>query len=81
MKYGRTDQLSDGRINGKIGKGFLGMTYREVYMLDFPKQCHPISYTNASLVTFNTTDETQKWSNNQITCLPGHAAYAFAVRR
>ena len=76
--YKRTDQAKDGLINGKIGKGFLGMTYREVYMFDIPKSNSPISYTNASLVTFNTTDETQKWSNNQITCLPGYAAYAFA---
>ena len=77
--YIREDQdATTGLINGKIGKGFLGMTYREVYMLDIPKQNNPISYTNAALVTFNTTDETQKWSNNQITCLPGHAAYAYA---
>ncbi len=39
------------------------MPYREVYMLDIPKQNNPISYTNAALVT---------------TCLPGHAAYAYA---
>ena len=77
--YNREDQdATTGLINGKIGKGFLGMTYREVYMFDIPKSNSPISYTNASLVTFNTTDETQRWSNNQITCLPGHAAYAYA---
>ena len=76
--YGRDDQASDGKINGKIGKGFLGMTYREVYMLDIPRQNSPISYTNAALVTFNTTDKTQTWSQNQITCAPGHAAYAYA---
>ena len=54
-QYNRTDQSAGGKINGKIGKGFLGMTYREVYMLDIPKQNSPISYTNASLVCFNTT--------------------------
>ena len=76
--YGRTDQAADGKINGKMGKGFLGMTYREVYMLDIPKQNSPISYTNASLVTFNTRDKQQSWSQGQIKCDPGHAAYAYA---
>lgn len=77
--YNREDQdATTGLINGKIGKGFLGMTYREVYMLDIPKQNSPISYTNASLVTFNTTSTQKSWSQGQITCLPGHAAYAFA---
>ncbi len=76
--YGRTDQLSDGRINGRIGRGFLGMTYREVYMLNIPRQNKPVSYTNASVVTFNTTNKQQSWSNGQIKCDPGHAAYAFA---
>ena len=75
---GRTDQAADGKIDGKTGKGLLGMTYREAYMLDVPRKNNPISYTNASLVTFNTTLETKKWSQNQITCEPGHAAYAFA---
>ena len=79
--YKRTDQAVDGKINGKIGKGFLGMTYREVYMLDIPKQNSPISYTNASLVTFNTTSTQKSWSEGQITCLPGHAAYAFADKK
>ena len=77
--YKRTDQTEKGLINGKIGKGFLGMTYREVYMLDIPRQNSPISYTNASLVTFNTDPkETKSWSSGQIKCAPGHAAYAFA---
>lgn len=54
--YNREDQdATTGLINGKIGKGFLGMTYREVYMFDIPKSNSPISYTNASLVCFNTT--------------------------
>ena len=78
--YNRTDQnASTGRINGKLGTGFLGMNYREVYMLDIPRQNSPISYTNASLVTFNTDPkETKSWSNGQIKCAPGHAAYAYA---
>ena len=76
--YKRDDQLSDGKINSKLGKGFLGMTYREVYMLDVPRNSSPISYTNASLVTFNTTNKPQTWSEGQYTCDPGHAAYAFA---
>jgi len=75
---GRTDQAADGKINGKIGKGFLGMTYREVYMLDIPRENPPKSYTNASLVTFNTTNKQKSWSEGQIKCDPGHAAYAFA---
>ena len=65
-------------FDGAIGTGFLGMTYREVYMFDVPRKNNPISYTNASLVTFNTTQETKSWSNGQITCKKGHAAYAFA---
>ena len=79
--YGRDDQASGGKINGKMGTGFLGMTYREVYMLDIPKANSPRSYTNAALVTFNTTNTTQKWSYNngspQITCYSGFPAYAY----
>ena len=74
----RKDQASDGKINGQIGRGFLGMTYREVYMLDIPRLNPPMAYTNASLVTFNTTTGQKSWSNGQIKCDPGHAAYAFA---
>lgn len=77
--FNRKDQdASSGKINGKIGRGFLGMTYREVFMLNVPPNSNPISYTNASLVTFNTTDTQKSWSNGQIKCDPGHAAYAFA---
>ena len=77
--YKRTDQDSEsGRINGAIGTGFLGMVYREVYMLDIPKANSPQSYTNASLVTFNTTNSTQIWSEKQITCYSGFPAYAYA---
>ncbi|MBR3407627.1 MAG: InlB B-repeat-containing protein [Paludibacteraceae bacterium] len=77
--YNRTDQDPEsGRINGAIGTGFLGMVYREVYMLDIPKANSPQSYTNASLVTFNTTNSTQIWSEKQITCYSGFPAYAYA---
>ena len=75
---GYEDQAADGKINGRMGKGFLGMTYREVYMLDIPRLNPPMAYTNASLVTFNTTNKQKSWSNGQIKCDPGHAAYAFA---
>ena len=65
-------------FNGAMGTGFLGMTYREVYMFDIPKANSPQSYTNAALVTFNTTKTQKKWSQGQFTCDPGHAAYAYA---
>lgn len=77
--YNRTDQdATTGRINGKIGKGFLGMTYREVYMLEIARFNPEVSYTNAALVTFNTTSSQKTWASGDIKCDPGHAAYAFA---
>ena len=77
--YKRTDQNeTTGKINGKTGTGFLGMTYREVYMMVIPRFNKEIAYTNAALVTFNTTNTTKKWSNNDITCESGRAAYAYA---
>ncbi len=63
-------------FNGRMGTGFLGMTYREVYMFDIPKANVPKSYTNAALVTFNTTLSTKKWSAGDIA--KGRAAFAFA---
>ena len=65
-------------FDGATGSGFMGMTYREVYMFDIPRLNPPITYTNASLVTFNTTTKQKSWSNGQIKCDPGKAAYAFA---
>ena len=65
-----------GKFNGRMGTGFLGMTYREVYLFDIPRQNTPIAYTNASLVTFNTSNSTKSWSAGTIK--PGFAAYAFA---
>ena len=68
-------------FNGRMGTGFLGMTYREVYMFEITKANSPQSYTNAALVTFNTTKTQKSWSNGQIKCDPGHAAYAFADKK
>ena len=81
-RYKREDQdATSGLINGKIGKGFLGMTYREVYMLDIPKLNSPISYTNASLVTFNTTLSTWKLTSGAGDIAKGKAAYAYADKK
>lgn len=63
-------------FNGRMGTGFLGMTYREVYMFEIPKANSPQSYTNAGLVTFNTTLGNKTWSAGTIT--KGYAAYAYA---
>ena len=80
--YKREDQdATTGLINGKIGKGFLGMTYREVYMLDIPKQNTPISYTNAALVTFNTTLNTWNLTSGAGNIAKGKAAYAYADKK
>ena len=65
-------------FNGRMGTGFLGMTYREVYMFEIPKANSPQSYTNAALVTFNTTLSTWKLSSGAGDILKGKAAYAYA---
>ncbi len=71
------DKSINGRFNGKTGTGFLGMTYREVYWLEIPRENMPVSYTNAALVTFNTTlSDSKSWSAGTIK--PGMAAFAFA---
>ncbi len=75
---GGTNGAAKGRFNGATGTGFLDMTYREVYMMVIPRFNSPVSYTNAALVTFNTTDKQKTWSNGQIKCDPGRAAYAYA---
>ena len=71
-----------GKFNSRMGTGFAGMTYREVYLFDIPRQNNPIAYTNAALVTFNTTNTTQNWGGSNATngtnIKPGMAAYAFA---
>ena len=74
-----TDISPSWAFDGKKGIGFGGRAYREVYWFVIPRSNSPIAYTNAALVTFNTTNETKKWSNNEITCLPGMAAYAFGT--
>ena len=65
-------------FNGATGTGFLGMTYREVYMLDIPRANSPQSYTNSALVTFNTTLSTWKLTSGAGDISKGRAAYAFA---
>ena len=65
-----------GKFNGAMGTGFAGMVYREVYMFNIPRSNNPISYTNASLVTFNRGSSNVSWSAGTIK--PGQAAYAFA---
>ena len=66
-------------FDGKLGyNSQLGLVYREVYMFDIPRSNDPNAYTNAALVTFNTTDIQQSWSEGQIKANPGTAAYAFA---
>ena len=65
-------------FNGAMGTGFLGMTYREVYMLQIPKANSPQSYTNAGLVTFNTTLSTWNLSSGAGNIAKGKAAYAYA---
>ena len=65
-------------FNGRMGTGFLGMTYREVYMLQIPKANSPQSYTNAGLVTINTTQNTWKLGSGAGDIAKGKAAYAYA---
>ena len=65
-------------FNGRKGTGFLGMTYREVYMFEIPKANSPQSYTNAALVTFNTTLSTWKLKSGAGDIAKGKAAYAYA---
>ena len=68
-------------FDGRTGTGFLGMTYREVYMFDIPKSNSPKSFTNASLVTFNTTLSTWKLKSGAGDITKGHAAYAYADKK
>ena len=76
---GRTDQDSEGRFNGKKGFGFLGLPYREVYMMVIPRQNKPNVYGNAALVGFNTTTSNYSY-NNGPTAKPGQALFAFNDR-
>lgn len=63
-------------FDGATGVGFAGMVYREVYWFDIPRSNEPNAYTNASLVTFNTSLRNVQWNN--LTVEPGKAFYAFA---
>ena len=74
---GRDDQDTKGRLNGRTGKGFLDMTYREVYWLEIPRFNGPAAYTNAALVTFNTTQAPIKWTAIGQNVAPGKAGYAY----
>lgn len=77
----KPDQDAAGRFNGAKGHGFLGLPYREVYWLDIPKGNSPNSYTNASLVGFNTTKQSvdyAKEGTKKETAKSGQALYAFA---
>ena len=65
-------------FDGKMGTGFAGMTYREVYMFDIPRFNAPNAYVNGSLVTFNTTLSNVKCANGDFTLTPGASGYAFA---
>ena len=65
-------------FNGRMGTGFLGMTYREVYMFEIPKANSPQSYANAGLVTFNTTLSPWNLSSGAGIIQKGKAAYAYA---
>ena len=67
------------KFNGEKGYGFLDMPYREVYWLDIPRGNAPLSYTNASVVSFNTTLSDYKYpTDKKQTAKPGQAMYAFA---
>ena len=67
------------KFSAKKGIGFLGKPYREVYWLDIPRNNVPKSYTNASLVGFNTTRSDYKYpTDKKQTAIPGQALYAFA---
>lgn len=76
---GRTDQDAEGLFNGEKGYGFLGLPYREVYMLATPRFNEPIVYGNAALIGFNTTTTNYNY-NNGPTAKPGQALFAFTDR-
>ena len=69
------------KFSAEKGIGFLGMPYREVYWLDIPKGNSPSSYTNASVVGFNTTLASFDYAidgSKKETAKPGQALYSFA---
>lgn len=75
---GRVDTKGE-NFNGQMGyNSQLNLYYREVYMLQIPKANSPQSYTNAGLVTFNTTLSTWKLTSGAGDIAKGKAAYAYA---
>ena len=69
------------KFSAEKGIGFLGMPYREVYWLDIPRNNSPKSYTNASLVGFNTLLKDTIYpgsGSTKLTAKPGQAYYSFA---
>ena len=77
---GRTDQDSEGRFNGEKGFGFLGLPYREVYMMVIPRFNEPIVYGNAALVGFNTTTSNYNYHQCGNAAKPGQALFAYNDR-
>ena len=78
----RTDQDSEGRFNGKKGFGFLGLPYREVYMMVIPRFNEPIVYGNAALVGFNTDITKPNYTYHQCgnAAQKGQALFAYNDR-
>ena len=73
------DPARKGRFNGKMGyNSQFGLYYREVYMMEIPRFNAEVSYTNAALVTFNTTQSNITTWRNAGTVKKGHAAWAYA---
>ncbi|MBO7458834.1 MAG: hypothetical protein J6T80_06240 [Paludibacteraceae bacterium] len=65
-----------GKFNGRTGTGFLGMTYREVFMFDNTRWSEdPIAYVNSAVVTFNTSNGNKTWNGKTIA--KGEAFYAY----
>ena len=68
-------------FDGKTGTGFLGMTYREVYWFVIPRFNGPDTYTNAALVTFNTTRSSRTWPAIGQSVASGRAGYIYRDKR
>ena len=70
------DPARKGRFNGQMGyNSQLGLYYREVYMMEIPRFNAEVSYTNAALVTFNTTLSNKTGWRNAGTVKPGVCRY------
>ena len=70
-----------GKFSAVKGIGFLGMPYREVYWLDIPRNNVPKSYTNASVIGFNTTLSSYDYAidgSKKETAAKGQALYSYA---